>query len=73
MPSANDLRCLPMICVVPPVCSFNHSKLLQFWVHSVRILGFYDNLPVATEMSLADKMIFLRQLRRCPRRRIPPP
>ena len=33
----------------------------EYWVNAVRILGFYDNLPVATEMSFADKMIFLRR------------
>ena len=33
----------------------------EVWVNSVRILGFYDNLPVQTEMSFADKMIYLRR------------
>ena len=33
----------------------------EYWVNAVRILGFYDNLPVATEMSFADKMIYLRR------------
>ena len=33
----------------------------EVWINAVRILGFYDNLPVQTEMTFADKMTYLRR------------
>ena len=33
----------------------------EVWINAVRIFGFYDNLPVQTELTFADKMTYLRR------------